>query len=109
MKPYERTGTFTGTAGTAYTLEISPQYLINEITFLPTNNSGVVTIRAKQRRNTQFEVVQGGTVDFGAEEKTIVIGGTRGYALKELEFTTTETNAFTVYVDQFKPNSVPSV
>lgn len=93
--------TFAGVAGSAYTLEVSPQYLDNKITFLPGSNIGIMTIRAKEKDNNAFEYVENGTVDL-SKERTIDI---RGYTLKELEFSMNETNAFTVIVRQRRGTS----
>lgn len=102
LNPKMHVGTFAGIAGTAYTLEISAHYRDNEITFIPASHVGVITIRAKQKNNTTFEIVENGTVRLSTC-RTILIDG---YRLKELEFTCNETNAFTVKVEQ--SNQVPS-
>ena len=98
MKPNERVETLAGVAGTAYTLELSAQYITNLITFVGTT-AGIMTIRAKESNNTSFERVENGSIDL-SDERTIRISG---YQLKELEFTQTESQAFTVYVTQSDP------
>lgn len=101
--PNEHTGTFTGTAGVAYPLEVSEQYTTNRITFLSIT-SGVMTIRAKIRGSTRFEDVINGTLSLETRS-TITI---RGHDIEELEFTNSLTNPFTVEIFQSEPIKVTS-
>lgn len=96
--PNEHTGTFAGTAGQWYELDVSPQYTTNRIT-VPTLAIGSFTAEAKIKGNTRFETVSCGTIDL-SKEATILI---EGYDIEAFRFSLNLTNPFTVYVVQSEP------
>ena len=103
ISPDLHTGTFGGNKDTRYTIEISGQYLNNVITINPQNNSGLVTVRGALIKNIGFEDIENGTIDLTVE-RTLKISG---YPIRALEFSSSETNAFTVWIKQYNPLGAP--
>ena len=93
--PNRTVDTFAGDAGVAYEIELSSQYMSNQIV-ISSGGSGDIEVKAKPELGVSFEQVDGGIIDLSVS-RTLVI---EGYQLKALSVTQTATAPFTVKVIQ---------